>query len=91
MKRFGISGPTFERLVMRFVRMISDHAYVCLVVKNTEFRSMNQKMEEKMVFKYFPFARFATDVTFQREIRPNGNIQEGKRDLAVKTSFMVTK
>lgn len=39
---------------------------------------MGACLEEKKLFKSFPFARYTTDVTFQQTNRPTGNIQESK-------------
>lgn len=39
---------------------------------------MDQMLEDRSYFNKFCFARYATDVTFQREVQPTGSMQEGK-------------
>ena len=39
---------------------------------------MRKVLDNRRAFKSFPYARYATDVTFQQAIRPMGVMQEGK-------------
>ena len=50
----GKKGLTFERLVMRFVIIISPRFYKVLVESNDELYPMSRIIDEKNTFQYFP-------------------------------------
>ena len=55
------------------------------MVTNTEEKSsMNYVANENRLSKKFPYARFATNVTFQQCNRPMGNHQESKSYYSAK-------
>lgn len=66
------------------MRVISQRLYKVLVEENAEIYRMFRMIDEENTFQYFPFIRYATDVTFQMGLRPSGNIQEGKRYFSQK-------
>ena len=65
-RMFQISASSFERLVMKFSDTIGDVLFDTLVVKAEKKYFMQRLMRDKTVFSNFPFARYATDVTFQQ-------------------------
>ena len=64
---------------MRFVNLFSLELYEVLVLEKAERWTMARLVEEKRSFCNFPYARCATDVTFQQANRPSGNVAEGKK------------
>ena len=76
---FGIKGPTFEKLVMGYIKMLENHLYTMFVKKADHMYNMSTLRSNKAQFKYFPYALEAIDVTFQEANRPSGNMQEGKK------------
>ena len=76
---FDMKVPTFERLVTRFVQLISHFVFACFVEKVGELHTMADLQKSQQTFKAFPEARYATDVTFQHAFRPSGSIEKGKR------------
>ena len=77
-KLFNIKGPTFERLVTSFLKMLADYAYDVYVDGAAEQFTMAEAIREKATFRTYGMARYATDVTFQQTNRLRGNIQESK-------------
>jgi len=75
---FRIKGPTFERMIIKFLKLFSDFVFDELVEKVSEFWSMERCKEEGKLFRNFPYARYATDATFQQTNRPSGTMHEGK-------------
>ena len=73
---FGMKGPTFERLVIRFVSLISQSIFDCFVEKAGELNKISDLRESQQNFKSFPESRYATDVTFRQAFRPSGSIEE---------------
>lgn len=69
---FNIPGPTFERLVMRYIFMVSDTTFVNCTSDFAESCTMRRLINEKKTFNTFKFCRYATDVTFQQPNRPTG-------------------
>ena len=76
---FKIKGPTFERLIMIFIRLITDEFYRQFVVQTMEHHSMTVSEEKAKNFSNFRYALYATDVTFQNTNRPSGNHEESKK------------
>ena len=81
---FKMKGATFERLVTRFILMISTRIYELLVLEKAERWPMERLLDEKRAFKHFKFSRYATDFTFQQAKRPSGNMQEAKNIFSSK-------
>ena len=65
-----IKWPPFERLIMNFIRLISEEFYRQFVVQTAEHHSMTVLEENEKTFKNFKYALYATDVTFQDTNRP---------------------
>lgn len=83
-KIFGLKGPTFEAFINKFVNLISFEMYSIAVNALAKKYKMGKLLERKTVFKTFPYARYATDVTFQQSYRPSGSLQEAKRYYSAK-------
>ena len=76
---FSLKGSTFERVIMRFVDMLSPHLYETIAENQAEHYSMTEMLKEKFPLKQFSFLRYATDDTFQKRNRPSENMQEGNK------------
>ncbi len=90
-KMFGQKTPAFERLIVRFVRILSEHLYGQYVTYRHTRWSMKALSENNKLFKEYPMARYATDVTFQPCFRPSGSLEEGKNILVANINSMATK
>ena len=75
---FKIKVPTFERIMSKFVSLISDHVYTLLVSDLKAEFSLTELCQSNQRFCNFPEAPYAADVTFQQPFRPSGAISEGK-------------
>ena len=84
---FRIKGPTFERLLMNFIRLTSEEFYRQFVFQTGEHRSMTVLEEKDKTFKNFKYALYATDVTFQHTNRPSGNHEESTKYYSGKHSL----
>lgn len=78
-KPFNITGPTFERMITRFLPIICSKLHELFVADVAETYTLDALKTEKKTFKNFKYAVEAVDVTFQQANRPSGNMQEGKR------------
>lgn len=76
---FGFKGPTFERMVLRYVNHIVDYFYRVHVEKCEAKMGMKKLVAVQSTFSTFKYARYATDVTFQQSHRPGGSVQDGKK------------
>lgn len=75
---FQKKGPTFEKFIDNFANLISDEVYrTCVVDLGKKYRMVDLQ-EKQTLFSAYPYARYATDVTFQQAYRPSGSLQEGK-------------
>ena len=81
---FGVSASSFERLVMKFVHLISEAVYDSYVEYQARKWSMEPLKSKYRCFRKYPMARFSTDVTFQPIFRPSGSIEEGKKYVSGK-------
>ena len=75
---FESKAPTFERMMISLLLIISDHAYNRYVNGMLEKYSTKELNKADRGFSHVHFARYATDVTFQPSNRPTGNIDETK-------------
>lgn len=73
-----MSASTFERLIMRFMELISYFIYESLVVGIAGQWKMCKLVRENKNFKTFKYACYATDVTFQQALLPFSSVEEGK-------------
>ena len=78
-RMFGQKTSAFERMIVRFIQMLSEPVYEQYVTYQTKRWSMKMLQNNKTLFKNYPMARYATDVTFQPSCRPSGSIEEGKK------------
>ena len=75
---FDINGPTFERLVVRFLDAILPIVQELHIHYIAEYFKMSKLPQRKATFRTYELARYATDVTFQQSNRPAGNHSESK-------------
>lgn len=75
---FNLKATTFERVVTRFILIISKKCYILFVEENAQVLIMVYLQGCESSFSNFPEAHHATDVTFQQFFRPSGSIEEGK-------------
>ena len=78
-KMFGLKGPSFEKLIMKFIEIISLPVYQHYVEAQAGKRTMDKLYESRRNFCQYPMALYATDVTFQPSFRPSGSMEEGKK------------
>lgn len=76
---FKMKAPTFERLILGFIRAASPVLSGICVTPISQSYSMEGLREENTMFKNFPVAIEAIDITFQQASSPSGNMLEGKR------------
>ena len=77
-RMFGQKTSAFERMIVRFIGMLSKPVYEQYVVYQTKRRSMKMLHNNNRMFQNYPMVRYATDVTFQPSFQPSGSIEEGK-------------
>lgn len=63
---FQGKGPSFERLITSFVRIISPFTYQFLAIEASKAPTMETMIENKQSFSKFKCARYTTDVKFQQ-------------------------
>ncbi|KAE9236712.1 hypothetical protein PF005_g950 [Phytophthora fragariae] len=63
-------------MVRKLLYAIGPHLYGTFVSELVEKATMEKLVLSGKTFKYFPCARYATDVTFQQANRPVGNHNE---------------
>ncbi|PXF40870.1 hypothetical protein BWQ96_09415 [Gracilariopsis chorda] len=80
---FKMKGPTFERLVTKFVCLISSFPYESFVTEFGKLHSMALLRDDGKHFSTFEEGHYATDVTFQQGFRPGSKIEEEKRYFSV--------
>lgn len=78
-RMFNIKGPTFQKMITRFIDMLAPFMHDCFVKKVTEQFTMTRLMSTGRTFSNYACARYAVDVTFQRAERPSGSVAEGKK------------
>ena len=81
-KMFGLKGPSFEKLIMKFVDLLWLPVYEQYVEHQATKWTMTAVSDVGRLFRHFPVARYATDVTFQPSYRPSGSVHEGKRNYS---------
>ena len=77
-KMFRLEGPTFERMIMKFIYIISYPVFEHYVEYQGQKWKIKLMSRKKIGFKNYPIARYATDVTFQQSFRSSGSVEEGK-------------
>ena len=76
-RMFGQKTSAFERMIVQFIRMLYEPVYEQYVVYKTKRWSMKMLHDNNRMFKNYPMARYAIDVTFQPSFRPSESIEEG--------------
>ena len=71
---FKIKGPTHERMITRFARLISAELYKVYVQDIFTQFSMTSLRDCEQLFSRFTEALYAVDVTLQQYFRPSGSI-----------------
>jgi len=75
---FKLKGPTFQRMITNFMKVIEPFAYELFVEKVAHKYTMKKLIEDNTVFQFHPYAIEAIDVKFQPANRPKGSLAEGK-------------
>lgn len=88
---FNMKGPTFERLITRYVVLISDYMYNLHVRHCAAYYTMKRLKRNNLQFENFPNARYATDVTFQQANRPGVLCKKARSTFQASTSSMDTR
>lgn len=78
-RMFNTKGPTFERLMVKFLDVMFAAAGKAYIGRLNEHYSMRRMLEKGRGFKTYKLARYATDVTFHQTNRPAGNHEESKK------------
>lgn len=73
---FNIKAGTFQKMILSFTEAIAPYLYDKLVAAVADKFTMETLVLSGNAFKYHPFARYATDVTFQQTNMPTGLMQE---------------
>ena len=81
---FFMNILTSMRLISGFCDKIVEFFAQHFVTRVTQKSKMTVLHENRTLFKTFPHALEAVDVTFQERNRPSGNMQEGKLYFSVK-------
>lgn len=75
---FKMKGPTFERMIVKFLETISQKYYDDCMREVLKRYTMESMVDRQKTFKNYPYCRYAVDVTFQQSNRPSGTMEEGK-------------
>ncbi|EGZ19706.1 hypothetical protein PHYSODRAFT_327904 [Phytophthora sojae] len=75
-RTFSELPGTFEKMVMNYLNILWPHLYGLFVESHAERDTMKRLQLTDHVFKEYPCARYATDVTFQMMSMPSGTRKE---------------
>ncbi|ETV64188.1 hypothetical protein H257_18887 [Aphanomyces astaci] len=84
---FSQKPPTFEKRVLGYIKAVHPFFMRSYVAQLAEQWSMKNLIASGNQFKNFPFARYATDVTFQQTNTPFGSYAEKKHYYSGKHSL----
>ncbi|RQM29211.1 hypothetical protein B5M09_011706 [Aphanomyces astaci] len=84
---FSQKPPTFEKRVLGYIKAVHPFFMRSYVAQLAEQWSMKNLIASGNQFKNFPFARYATDVTFQQTNTPCGSYAEKKHYYSGKHSL----
>jgi hypothetical protein len=73
---YEIKAPTFEKMVIKFLGLLSPFLYERYVDHAEREWTMRKVVLSGRAFNHFPAARYAVDVTFQQANMPSGSQQE---------------
>lgn len=72
------SSANFQRLIFKFFKIYHEWCYGFYIKGQIQKFTIENLHEEKVLFKTFSKARYATDVIFQMSNRSCGNMREKK-------------
>ncbi|DAZ98743.1 TPA: hypothetical protein N0F65_003799 [Lagenidium giganteum] len=75
---FKMKGPTFEKMIMKFMVILEPIVYELCVAKPASELTMKKQHLSGQSFRNFPEAYYATDLKSQQCNRPSGNMHEGQ-------------
>lgn len=75
---FRMKTSSFERAMSSFISILAPHAYTQFVTSVQRKYNLSKLVQEEKLFRSFPLAIDAVDVTFQQSNRPSGNLRESK-------------
>ncbi|KAG6618479.1 succinyl-CoA:3-ketoacid coenzyme A transferase [Phytophthora cinnamomi] len=73
---FGAKPPAFEKMIVRFLEILSPHLYALYVEDAAKTESMKKVALSGHSFRHYPAARYAVDVIFQQSTVKSGGTQE---------------
>ncbi|GMF48130.1 unnamed protein product [Phytophthora fragariaefolia] len=73
---FKIKSPTFQKVITSFATVVSSFLYKRFVVSAADKYTMETLVLGGNTFRNNPYARYATDVTFQHTNMPSGQMKE---------------
>ncbi|ETO61615.1 hypothetical protein F444_20396, partial [Phytophthora nicotianae P1976] len=73
---FRVKTPSFQKMVTKFATVLSPFLYETLVASALERFPMKKLVLGGQAFTNYPYARYATAVTFQQSNMPAGRMQE---------------
>ena len=73
---FSIKAPTFERMVIRFLSVLLPILYDLYVTPLADRYTMLRLQTSNNAFRFYPCARYATEITFQQSNMPAGTQAE---------------
>lgn len=88
-KIFDMKGPTFEKIIIEFVKIVAQYAYKLFVDDLTEKCTVQVVNAKEQHFEYYSFSLYATGATFQRSNRPSATLQVTKIFYIVKHKLYV--
>lgn len=86
-KMFGMKGPTFKRLVISFIFILSDLMYTKFLQDWERSYTMAIIRTDCSSFKYHKYVLYATVVTVRQSNRPSGNNSESKKCFSNKNKM----
>ncbi len=73
---FLIKTESFQRMIIKFLNMITDYIFKKWVDKLLKEQTMKNIIYTNNTFKNYKFCKYAVDVTFQQCNKPLGNVTE---------------
>lgn len=84
-RMFKMKGATFERIIVKFIRMLAPKLYEIFVESAADGYTISKLASTGSTFANYPCARYAVDVTFQQANRPNVSLADGKNTTVENT------
>ncbi|GMF66802.1 unnamed protein product [Phytophthora fragariaefolia] len=73
---FRVKPPSFQKVAAKFAWVVSPFLYERLVTSALDKFPMKKMVLSGQVFSKYPYARYASDVTFEQSDMPSGRMQE---------------